>query len=69
MTKKWLVLAVLPIILISLLFFSVAMTADDDDSGDTTALVVDSMNLSAEVWSPVNKIDNLNRDFFVLCHD
>ena len=20
-------------------------------------------------WSPVNKIDNLNRDFFVLCHD
>ncbi len=21
------------------------------------------------VWSPVNKIDNLNRDFFVLCHD
>ena len=22
-----------------------------------------------EVWSPVNKIDNLNRDFFVLCHD
>ena len=23
---------------------------------------------SAE-WSPVNKIDNLNRDFFVLCYD
>ena len=23
----------------------------------------------AKVWSPVNKIDNLNRDFFVLCHD
>lgn len=22
-----------------------------------------------EGWSPVNKIDNLNRDFFVLCHD
>lgn len=22
-----------------------------------------------DVWSPVNKIDNLNRDFFVLCHD
>ena len=22
-----------------------------------------------EKWSPVNKIDNLNRDFFVLCHD
>lgn len=22
-----------------------------------------------EEWSPVNKIDNLNRDFFVLCHD
>ena len=21
------------------------------------------------IWSPVNKIDNLNRDFFVLCHD
>ena len=21
------------------------------------------------LWSPVNKIDNLNRDFFVLCHD
>lgn len=21
------------------------------------------------MWSPVNKIDNLNRDFFVLCHD
>ena len=20
-------------------------------------------------WSTVNKIDNLNRDFFVLCHD
>ncbi len=20
-------------------------------------------------WSPVNKIDNLNRDFFVLCYD
>lgn len=20
-------------------------------------------------WSPVNKINNLNRDFFVLCHD
>ena len=20
-------------------------------------------------WYPVNKIDNLNRDFFVLCHD
>ena len=24
---------------------------------------------SARNWSPVNKIDNLNRDFFVLCHD
>ncbi|MGU9955814.1 KxYKxGKxW signal peptide domain-containing protein [Limosilactobacillus fermentum] len=23
----------------------------------------------ATSWSPVNKIDNLNRDFFVLCHD
>ena len=23
----------------------------------------------AGMWSPVNKIDNLNRDFFVLCHD
>ena len=22
-----------------------------------------------KLWSPVNKIDNLNRDFFVLCHD
>ncbi|WP_367376185.1 YcaO-like family protein [Lentilactobacillus kefiri] len=22
-----------------------------------------------EYWSPVNKIDNLNRNFFVLCHD
>ena len=22
-----------------------------------------------QMWSPVNKIDNLNRDFFVLCHD
>lgn len=22
-----------------------------------------------EGWFPVNKIDNLNRDFFVLCHD
>ena len=21
------------------------------------------------MWFPVNKIDNLNRDFFVLCHD
>ena len=21
------------------------------------------------LWSPVNKIDNLNRDFFALCHD
>ena len=21
------------------------------------------------LWFPVNKIDNLNRDFFVLCHD
>lgn len=26
-------------------------------------------NLFKENWSPVNKIDNLNRDFFVLCHD
>lgn len=26
-------------------------------------------NKEAELWSPVNKIDNLNRDFFVLCHD
>ena len=25
--------------------------------------------LSYSDWSPVNKIDNLNRDFFVLCHD
>ena len=25
--------------------------------------------LKLEYWSPVNKIDNLNRDFFVLCHD
>lgn len=24
---------------------------------------------SITTWSPVNKIDNLNRDFFVLCHD
>ena len=31
----------------------------------------DSMTLEFETleWSPVNKIDNLNRDFFVLCHD
>jgi len=29
--------------------------------------VVDSQ--TAGDWSPVNKIDNLNRDFFVLCHD
>ena len=25
--------------------------------------------LAKDGWSPVNKIDNLNRDFFVLCHD
>lgn len=25
--------------------------------------------IEAKGWSPVNKIDNLNRDFFVLCHD
>ena len=25
--------------------------------------------IMAAKWSPVNKIDNLNRDFFVLCHD
>ena len=24
---------------------------------------------STATWFPVNKIDNLNRDFFVLCHD
>ena len=26
-------------------------------------------NPSTISWSPVNKIDNLNRDLFVLCHD
>ena len=25
--------------------------------------------VTLDKWSPVNKIDNLNRDFFVLCHD
>nr|WP_231122905.1 helix-turn-helix transcriptional regulator [Limosilactobacillus reuteri] len=28
-----------------------------------------SVNYLTGRWSPVNKIDNLNRDFFVLCHD
>ena len=31
---------------------------------DTTILCKNMLE-----WSPVNKIDNLNRDFFVLCHD
>ncbi|MEN2246199.1 hypothetical protein [Limosilactobacillus fermentum] len=33
---------------------------------DKTALFI---NTPDDKWSPVNKIDNLNRDFFVLCHD
>lgn len=28
-----------------------------------------AVDFEMEGWSPVNKIDNLNRDFFVLCHD
>ena len=29
----------------------------------------DFLGTALMAWSPVNKIDNLNRDFFVLCHD
>lgn len=29
----------------------------------------DIYNVDIGGWFPVNKIDNLNRDFFVLCHD
>jgi hypothetical protein len=63
MNKKWLGLAVLPIILISLLFFSVAMTADDDDSSDSTELVVDSMNLSAEVLKYKSTVEKYCKEF------
>ena len=39
-----------------------------DIKGDTGANFIITFQNDA-VWSPVNKIDNLNRDFFVLCHD
>lgn len=32
-------------------------------------LSIYSTRLTGRMWSPVNKIDNLNRNFFVLCHD
>ena len=35
----------------------------------TKAYKVAQMLKRSVEWSPVNKIDNLNRDFFVLCHD
>nr|DAF81332.1 MAG TPA: tail tape measure [Caudoviricetes sp.] len=31
--------------------------------------ILDAISKKWSDWSPVNKIDNLNRDFFVLCHD
>jgi DNA invertase Pin-like site-specific DNA recombinase len=35
---------------------------------DLTKIMNPIQNKGA-TWPPVNKIDNLNRDFFVLCHD
>jgi phage terminase large subunit-like protein len=46
------------------------------DQGNLLPIQIKNFNLwlmarknSYISWSPVNKIDNLNRDFFVLCHD
>lgn len=42
-----------------------------EEALDTKNWISDEEIYSAffDDWSPVNKIDNLNRDFFVLCHD
>ena len=44
------------------------VTSSVDDNGDKAGLTIPS-DVQTAIWSPVNKIDNLNRDFFVLCHD
>lgn len=38
-------------------------------SSNIITIVVTNPAGNYTTWSPVNKIDNLNRDFFVLCHD
>ncbi|MCG0715585.1 hypothetical protein [Lactiplantibacillus plantarum] len=38
-------------------------------NGDVKELFRQQLETAINQWSPVNKIDNLNRDFFVLCHD
>ena len=53
---------------------SVSNTVVDGDEHNGEAVAAKNyfkvlFGQSFKRWSPVNKIDNLNRDFFVLCHD
>ncbi|MFC6169256.1 lysozyme family protein [Lapidilactobacillus mulanensis] len=61
--KKWIVLAAMPLLLISLLFFSVAIVGDDDEDQTMTELAMDGMNLSPEVLKYKAVVEKYCKEF------